>query len=173
MRTSKTFPGQKVLSIWFLRPSKLRIMEDVSAFKDFVVHSLMLSAICLALFCLPRLVLQRAVGWASSFSWTELLVKPAVNTSPEVVVTGFSLYQQDVICIFQSWSSNPAYVLFRSLHKLLSIELEISISNSMGEKLPKFFYFKLRVWNRIKISNPLYIPCLVFPPCFMNWHPCP
>jgi len=28
------FPGQKVLGIYFLRPSKLRIMEDASAFKD-------------------------------------------------------------------------------------------------------------------------------------------
>lgn len=43
----------------------------------------------------------------------------------------------------------------------------------MGEKLPKFLYFKLGVWNGIKISNPLHVPGLVVPPCLMNWHPGP
>lgn len=104
--SSKSFPGQKVLSICFLRPSKLYIMEDASAFKDLVVCSLMLPAISLSpCFASPEfsakpVVLQRAVGRASFFSWTELLVKPRVNSSPVVVVTCFSLYREGLLWLF-------------------------------------------------------------------------
>lgn len=51
----QTFPRQKVLSMCFLRPSKLHVMGVVSAFKDMAVCSWMLLAIPLALLFLPRI----------------------------------------------------------------------------------------------------------------------
>lgn len=95
---------------------------------------------CLAF--LPQTFLQSL--WFCRGLWGQLPSsagpKPGVNTSPVVVVTCFFLHREGLFWIFQLQSNNPAYVLFRSLQELFSIELEISISNSMGEKLPKFFY---------------------------------
>lgn len=70
--SSKTFPGQKVLSIRFLRPSKLCIMEDASSFKDLVVCSLMLATVSLTLLCPPRL-LCKACGSAEGYGERFLL----------------------------------------------------------------------------------------------------
>lgn len=64
--SSKAFPGQRVLSMCFSRPSKLQIMEDASAFKDLVVRSLMLPAIPLARLCPPR-PLCKACGCGEGF----------------------------------------------------------------------------------------------------------
>lgn len=65
MWPSKAFPRQKVLNMCFLRPSRLHIMGDASAFKDVVVCSLVLLAIPLALLFLPRLFCS-ACGFAES-----------------------------------------------------------------------------------------------------------